>query len=86
MSKIVSSLRCKKYENIWVSKGQIKTYTRRIFNTSEIHSRLLDFLILIVAVDVHLNMCPCSFCKARHTDAILSSKKLIVILFFDELA
>ena len=57
---IVRALRCKKYEIIWTLKGQIKTYTGRIFNTLEIHSHLLDFLILLVAVDIHLNLCPSS--------------------------
>ena len=57
---IAKVLRCKKYENIRVSKGQIKTCTRRIFNTLDINSRLLDFLILLVAIDIHLNLCPSS--------------------------
>ena len=53
----------------------------------EINSRLLDILILLVAVAIHLNLCPSSFWTARHIDAILSSKKLIVmILFSGELA
>ena len=83
----IRALQCKKYENIWVSKRQIKTYTRRIFNTLEINSRLLDILILLDTVDIHLNLCPSSFWIGRHIDAILSSKKLIVmILFSDELA
>ena len=83
---IVRALQRKKYEKIWVSKGQIKTYTRKIVNTLEINSRLLDILILLVVVDIHLNLCPSSFWIARHIDAILSFKKLIVtILFSDEL-
>ena len=84
---MVRALKCKKYEKIWISKKQIKTYTRRIFNTLEINSRLLDILILLVVVDIHLNLCPSSFWIIRHIDAILSSKKLIVmILFSNELA
>ena len=67
-------------------KGQIKTYVRRIFNTLEIHSFLLDFLILLVAADIYQNMYPSSFYKPRHIDDILSSKTLIMILFYDQLA
>ena len=63
-------------------KGQIKTYSRTIFNTLEMNSRLLDILILLVAVDIHLNLCPSSFWIARHIDAILSSKKLIAMILF----
>ena len=68
-------------------KGPIKTYVRRIFNTLEIHSYLLDFLVLLVAADIYQNMYPSSFYKPRHIDDILSSKTLIVmILFYDQLA
>ena len=63
-------------------KGQIKTYSRTIFNTLEMNSRLLDILILLVAVGIHLNLCPSSFWIARHIGAILSSKKLIAMIPF----
>ena len=55
------ALRCEKYEKVFVSKRQIKTYTRRIFNTLENHFCLLELLTLLVAVDIHLNLCPGSF-------------------------
>ena len=63
-------------------KGQIKTYSRTIFNTLEMNSRLLDILILLVAVGIHLNFYPSSFWIARLIDAILSSKKLIAMILF----
>ena len=81
---IVRALRCKKYVKIWVSKGQIKSYSRTIFNTLEINFRLLDILILLVAVDIHLNLWPSSFWIARHIDVILTSKKLIVMILFSD--
>ena len=62
--------------------GQGKTFTRRIFNTLEMYSHLLEILILLVAIDVHLNLCPSLFWTTRHIDAILFSKKLIVMILF----
>ena len=78
----VKALKFKKHQNIWVLREKIKTCTRRISNTLEIHSRLLDFLILLVAVDIHLNMCPGLFCKAHHIGAILLLRSWLVWFYF----
>ena len=66
----------------------MKTYTRRIFNTLEIRVRLLDILILLVAVDIQIFTSKCVLVySVRYIDAMLCSKKLIVmILFSNELA
>ena len=48
--------------------------------SSTLNVQFTGILILLVAVDIHLNLCPSLFWIARHIDAILSSKKLIAMI------
>ena len=67
---LVRALRFRKYEKNWVSKGQIKTYAKRIFNTLEIHSRLLHLLILLVVVNIYLNLCSIKLARSLFSDEL----------------